>query len=230
METHNMKKQQTSDVAEHFVSINGEGPLAGQLAVFIRFKGCNLSCSYCDTKWANQTDTEASAMTADEIYQLILDSGIQNVTLTGGEPLWRADIGALLKQLCSDPHLHIEIETNGSIDLTPFAMLSNPPAFTMDYKLACSGMESKMLTDNFALLTSKDTVKFVVGSLSDCRRAAEIIRDHQLRGRCHLYLSPVFGSIAPADIVEFMKENRMNGVHLQIQMHKVIWNPEQRGV
>lgn len=225
-----MEAKQTYEVVEHFVSINGEGPLAGELAVFVRFKGCNLSCSYCDTKWANQDDAAAVAMTADEIYQHILDTGIHNVTLTGGEPLWRMGIDALLQLLCSDPQLHIEIETNGSIDLTPFTILSNPPAFTMDYKLACSGMESEMLTGNFSLLTSRDTVKFVVGSLDDCRRAAEMIQDYRLIGKCHLYLSPVFGSIAPADIVEFMKENRMNGVRLQIQMHKVIWDPERRGV
>ncbi len=221
---------QTYDVVEHFVSINGEGPLAGELAVFVRFKGCNLACRYCDTRWANQSDAKAVAMTADEIYQTIQDTGIRNVTLTGGEPLWRPGIDLLLRRLCSDPHLHIEIETNGSIDLAPFAVLPYPPAFTMDYKLSCSGMETSMRTDNFALLTKKDTVKFVVGSLKDCKRAARIINEYHLIGKCHLYLSPVFGSIAPADIVEFMKANRMNGIRLQIQMHKVIWDPDRRGV
>lgn len=51
--------ERTYEVVEHFVSINGEGPLAGQLAVFVRFKGCNLSCLYCDTKWANEPDVPA---------------------------------------------------------------------------------------------------------------------------------------------------------------------------
>lgn len=220
----------TYEVVEHFVSINGEGPLAGQLAVFIRFRGCNLSCSYCDTKWASERDTAFTPMTAEEIHRLILDTGIRNVTLTGGEPLDRPNILELLAILSADRDLHIEIETNGSIDLSSFAALSNAPAFTMDYKLPCSGMEAAMHTDNFDLLTAKDTVKFVVGSLDDCRRAAQIIRDYRLTGRCHLYLSPVFGSIDPADIVEFMKDNRMNGINLQIQMHKVIWDPDRRGV
>lgn len=52
------------DVVEKFVSINGEGTKAGQLAVFIRFKGCNLACEYCDTQWANQADAPAQQMTA----------------------------------------------------------------------------------------------------------------------------------------------------------------------
>ena len=55
-----MSTQAIYDVVEIFTSINGEGPLVGQLAVFIRMKGCNLSCSYCDTKWANETDAPAN--------------------------------------------------------------------------------------------------------------------------------------------------------------------------
>ena len=103
-----MSTQAIYDVVEIFTSINGEGPLAGQLAVFIRMKGCNLSCSYCDTKWANETDAPAREMTANQIYQTILESGIKNVTLTGGEPLYRPFIKELLELLASDSSLHIE--------------------------------------------------------------------------------------------------------------------------
>ncbi len=221
---------QTYQVVEYFVSINGEGPLAGQLAVFVRLKGCNLSCVYCDTKWANEADAPYTEMTAEEIHQAIRETGVRNVTLTGGEPLDRPYILELLKELAADSTLHVEIETNGSVNLAPFCRIPNGPSFTMDYKLSCSGMESAMDTDNFSLLTSNDTVKFVVGSLSDCKRALEIMEQYQLIGRCHLYYSPVFGSIDPADIVEFMKQNHLNGVNLQIQMHKVIWDPDRRGV
>ena len=71
------------------LALIGEGPLAGQLAVFVRFKGCNLSCLYCDTKWANEPDVPARVMTAEEIHQAIMETGVRNVTLTGGEPLDR---------------------------------------------------------------------------------------------------------------------------------------------
>ena len=98
---------------------------------------------------------------------------------------------------------------------------NNKPVFLLSV-----GMD----TDNFSLLTEKDTVKFVTGSLADCERAVEIMKQFRLIGRCHLYFSPVFGSIDPADIVEFMKEQQLNGVNLQIQMHKVIWDPDRRGV
>lgn len=225
-----MSTQAIYDVVEIFTSINGEGPLAGQLAVFIRMKGCNLSCSYCDTKWANETDAPAREMTTNQIYQTILESGIKNVTLTGGEPLYRPFIKELLELLASDSSLHIEIETNGSINLESFCDLGTSVSFTMDYKLSCSNMEQKMCLNNFSILEPKDTVKFVVGSLADCQKAFEIIQSYQLEGRCHIYLSPVFGMIEPSQIVEFMKQNKMNGINLQIQMHKVIWDPEERGV
>ena len=139
-------------------------------------------------------------------------------------------ISELLEKLAADHLLHVEIETNGSVSLAPFVNIPNRPSFTMDYKLSCSGMENAMDTDNFSLLTEKDTVKFVTGSLADCKRAVEIMKQFRLIGRCHLYFSPVFGSIDPADIVEFMKEQQLNGVNLQIQMHKVIWDPDRRGV
>ena len=222
--------ERTYEVVEHFVRINGEGPLAGQLAVFVRFKGCNLSCLYCDTKWANEPDVPARVMTAEEIHQAIMETGVRNVTLTGGEPLDRPYISELLEKLAANHLLHVEIETNGSVSLAPFVNIPNRPSFTMDYKLSCSGMETAMDTDNFSLLTEKDTVKFVTGSLADCERAVEIMKQFRLIGRCHLYFSPVFGSIDPADIVEFMKEQQLNGVNLQIQMHKVIWDPDRRGV
>lgn len=217
-------------VAEIFTSINGEGPLAGQPAVFVRFAGCNLSCAYCDTAWANDPDVTVMVYTEEELCKYILSEGIRNVTLTGGEPLYRPGMESLLRRLCSIPELHIEIETNGSIDLAPFASIPNPPSFTMDYKLSCSGMEDKMCTSNFRLLTEKDSVKFVVGSISDCERALEIIREYDLAGRCHVYLSAVFGMIDPKDIVSFMLANKCNDINLQLQIHKFIWDPDKRGV
>ena len=217
-------------VVEHFVSINGEGPLAGQLSVFIRLKGCNLACGYCDTKWASMDDTPFVSMTAEDIHKIILETGVTNVTLTGGEPLIQPHISELLTVLAQDVTLKVEIETNGSIDLAPFVKLDNAPAFTMDYKLPCSGMERSMNTGNFALLTSKDSVKCGVGSISDCERAREVMYEYGLIGKCHIYYSPVFESIEPADIVEFMRQNNMNGVNLQLQLHKFIWEPDKRGV
>lgn len=216
-------------LAEAFVSINGEGTRAGELAVFLRFCGCNLTCSFCDTTWANQPDVPSKQVTAEELVAYVQKTGVRNVTLTGGEPLLQSGIEVLITELCALGY-QVEIETNGSVSLAPFASLQFRPFFTMDYKLPGSRMENSMLTENFALLQALDTVKFVVGSQADLERAAAVIREYSLDSRCHVYLSPVFGAIDPADIVEFMKEKNMNGVRLQLQLHKYIWDPQKRGV
>ncbi len=220
----------TYKIAEMFSSINGEGTHAGQLAFFVRFTGCNLNCSYCDTKWANVPDAEYTEMTADEIRFEVQKSGISNVTVTGGEPLIQPNIVPLLETLCGDGR-YVEIETNGSADVSEVLKIKgNRPALTMDYKLPSSGMESFMRTENFVLLEAKDTVKFVSGSLADLERALEIIREYGLIGKCAVYISPVFGKLKPVEIVDFMLSNKLNGVNVQLQMHKFIWDPNMRGV
>lgn len=221
----------TYKVVEKFISINGEGSLAGQLSVFIRFAECNLRCSYCDTKWANEKTVEYDLMTANEIYQFIKDSGISNVTLTGGEPLLQKDIITLLKLLATDKSINTEIETNGSIDLKLFAEIEeNPPSFTMDYKLPSSDMENKMILKNFHYIERKDVVKFVVGNIEDMERAKEIIDKYALTDRTNVYISPVYTQIDLAKIVDFLKDNKMNKVNLQVQLHKIIWSANKRGV
>ena len=220
----------TFHVAETFTSINGEGTHAGQLAVFVRFCGCNFElfvlrhhlgeragCAVCLSdhrgnlcirrcRWRTQRHTDR-----------------RRTVLRGG-------MTELLTALSQKENRYIEIETNGSVDLTPFVGISPSIAFTMDYKLPGSGMEAHMRTENFALLRAQDTVKFVAGSQEDLQRALEVIRTYDLTHRCHVYLSPVFGSIEPAEIVDFMQAHTLNDVTLQLQMHKFIWDPNKRGV
>ncbi len=216
-------------IAEKFVSINGEGRKAGQPAVFVRFKGCNLNCSYCDTLWANSGDCPAEAMTGEEILVYIRSTGIKNVTLTGGEPLIQEGIYELIDLLCRSG-LAVEIETNGSEDISEYRNLQIVPSFTLDYKLPSSGMEQFMDMGNYGFLTENDTVKFVCGSHEDLEKALHIINKYGLTEKCAVYLSPVFGKIEPVEIVNFMLENKMNGVNFQLQLHKFIWNPDKRGV
>lgn len=217
-------------VVEKFVSINGEGKKAGQLAVFIRFKGCNLNCSYCDTRWANEKDADYTLMSAEDIYKYIRETGVKNCTLTGGEPLLQENIKKLLELLAKDKFLRVEIETNGSIDLSPFTDIENRPSFTMDYKQPSSNMENNMCLSNFHLLDKRDTVKFVSGSRNDLEKAKEIIEKYNLTEKCSVYLSPVFGCIEPAEMVDFLMENKMNDVNIQLQLHKFIWDKDARGV
>ncbi|MBP3882670.1 MAG: putative 7-carboxy-7-deazaguanine synthase QueE [Lachnospiraceae bacterium] len=218
-------------VAEKFISINGEGTRAGELAVFVRFTGCNLRCSYCDTMWANEPGCPYEDMSPAQICDYVRSTGIKNVTLTGGEPLLQKDMGELIGLLIKECDVRVEIETNGAADLRPFIKLpEGRPVFTMDYKLPSSGYEDRMIAENFSVLEKEDMVKFVSGSRADLERAGEIIEKYGLLDRCHVYFSPVFGRIAPVEIVEFMLNKRMNKARIQIQMHKVIWDPNERGV
>lgn len=216
-------------VAEKFVSINGEGKRAGELAVFIRFRKCNLSCTYCDTSWANSSQCYAEMMTAQDILNYIDSVGITNVTLTGGEPLLQADINELIEILIKTGH-NVEIETNGSINIYNLSQSKYRPDFTLDYKLPSSGMENMMLIENYKYISENDVVKFVAGSHEDLEKALEIIKTFSLTEKCTVYFSAVFGKITPAEIVDFMKEKKTNKIRLQLQMHKFIWNPDMKGV
>jgi len=216
-------------VAEKFVSINGESTRAGEPAVFVRFRGCNLSCTYCDTRWANSPNGPAVMMTAEEIAEYADSTGITDVTLTGGEPLLQPEIGDVIEALIRSGH-RVEIETNGSVPIEKFCKCGYRPVFTLDYKLPGSGMESSMLTENYRFLEGEDAVKFVSGSMADLERAEEIIKKYSLTEKCRVYISPVFGKIDPVQIVEFMIERKLNGVRLQLQLHKFIWDPDRGGV
>lgn len=217
-------------VAEKFISINGEGKKAGELALFIRFRKCNLHCVYCDTLWANQDNSPAEWLTLEQLVQYVKQTGIRNITLTGGEPLLQEHIDLLITELMQNGH-QVEIETNGSISMQKLACQEYRPDFTLDYKLPSSGMEKFMLTENYAYLDREhDVIKFVVGNREDLEKSLEVIEQFDLLNKAKIYFSPVFGEIAPVEIVEFMKEKRLNRVRIQLQLHKFIWSPEQGGV
>ena len=190
-------------------------------------------------------------MSVSDIVKAVEDVKIDNVTLTGGEPLIQAGIDKLIAQLLIRGR-NVEIETNGSIDINKvrenvkdnlttamngqvindiYDKVNNEMgSMTADYKLAGSNMEQYMKLDNFNNLQSQDTVKFVVSSEEDLKRALEIIRQYNLAEKCYVYFSPVFGKIAPVTIVDFMKNNLINGARVQLQLHKFIWSPDKKGV
>ena len=220
-------------VVEKFVSINGEGRCAGKLAAFIRFAGCNLRCSYCDTMWANEPGAAVQSETVAALVAWVRETGVECVTLTGGEPVLQPHLAQLVRVLCGEAGptghgLRVEVETNGAADLAELANLRQqlrgvaPGAltFTVDWKLPSSGMEAHMLPTNFVLLDARDAVKFVCAE-SDLPRVLEVARQLDLPGRVPVYLSPCFGRIEPARIVEFMQENGMIWATAQLQLHRI---------
>lgn len=219
-------------VVEIFYSIEGEGKRAGEPCVFIRFAGCNLKCSYCDTPYAQdatQCNNDMSvAQIAKEVYKY--KDKCTNVTLTGGEPLLQ-DLEELLFTLAYRG-FHINIETNGSIKYQGRRFLDKV-FLTKDYKSISSGENHKMLLENFSDVRDTDVVKCVVGSLEDLEDAYYFYKQLSYEywwASPYWYFSPVYGKLEPKDIVEFLKQHPVNKGRVQLQLHKYIWNPEERGV
>jgi len=211
-------------VIEIFYSIEGEGKRAGIPCTFIRLAGCNLRCNYCDTRYS-YTDEEATEMTIQQIVDKCYDYGPISITVTGGEPLVHDNIVELLKRLVFEG-FEVNVETNGSI---PLPRINSPKLFyTMDYKCPSSGMCDAMDMSNMARLTDQDVLKFVVGSDEDLLRAAAVIDEY--KPKAQIFFSPVWGQIEMSDIVDFMKERGFYHCKIQVQLHKIIWNPEARGV
>lgn len=213
-------------VVEKFISIDGEGPTAGALSVFVRFAGCNLRCAWCDTSYAWDTTADTVDMTASEIAEYIKASGIGHVTITGGEPLLQPGLTGLLSRL-ADYDVHIE--TNGAIPVEQFRIGDNIH-FVIDYKLPDSGMEGRMHLPNLASASKTDAYKFVIASERDLDKAVEVVRKYRLDETTQVYFSTVYGKFAPAQVVERMKLEKFDKIKLQLQLHKFIWDPQRRGV
>lgn len=210
-------------VNEIFYSLDGEGIRAGYPAVFIRLAGCNLRCNYCDTGYALNS-SDGKEMSIPEIMEKVRSFGkCRNVTLTGGEPLLQDGVIKLLRELSED--CFTVIETNGAVDITnalPFASVC------MDWKVPSCGMNELMLKSNLDKLRPKDCLKMVVRA-SDLPYTGRFLQEHRIN--CPVYLSPVYGQIDLPTLAEFIKDYQgENLLRMQVQLHKIIWNPDERGV
>lgn len=226
-----MENKSKFKVVEIFASIEGEGSRAGYPCTFVRLHGCNLHCSYCDSRYACDSD-DYIEMDLYEILEKVSSYKLSRVTLTGGEPLLDPQVYSLIK-LLSISNYKINIETNGSIllenvDYLRYRSHKDNIMITMDWKSISSGMSDKMIEENLDLLRNADVLKFVVGTQEDLDHMKMLLKTHDIAAS--VFVSPVFGKIDPKDIVEFLVENHMNNVRIQLQLHKFIWDPNMRGV
>ena len=220
----------TVDLVEIFHSIDGEGKRAGELVTFIRLAGCNLRCSYCDTMYAHNEESGTPSVIS-EIALLAKAYGDNKVTLTGGEPLIHRNVYTLLNTLVK-MGIEVNIETNGSVNvLEAKSIFEGTSSFiTMDVKSPSSGMSDRNNLYNLSLLDEKDVVKFVVGTQEDLKYMYDVMKPFEFNPRFQWYISPVFEQIEPAEIVEYMKKERLHNAKIQLQMHKFIWDPNKKGV
>lgn len=209
---------------ELYASIQGESSWTGEPCIFIRTARCNLRCVWCDTTYSfSGGEPWALFKVLEEVDRL----GIKLVEITGGEPLLQAETTDLCALLLEKGRT-VLVETGGSL---PIDVLPAETIKIMDLKCPDSGECEKNHWPNLGHLDpAQDEVKFVLASRTDYEWARDVIEKHSLAQKCkHILLSPVFGAIDPKSIVEWMLQDKIPA-RFQLQMHKFIWPPDQKGV
>jgi 7-carboxy-7-deazaguanine synthase len=209
-------------INEIYFSIQGESTYAGLPCVFVRLTYCNLRCSYCDTEYAFY---EGKDMSIEEIISEVKKYKCDLVEITGGEPLIQEEVLPLMTQL-AELNYKVLIETGGSLSIEN---IDPRVSVIMDLKCPSSKMMKKNKYDNLEFIKPNDEIKFVLGTREDYDWAREMIEKYQLLGRCEILFSVVFGNLKPVEVVNWMIEDSLK-VRFQLQMHKFIWNPVEKGV
>ena len=220
-------------INEVFHSIQGESTFAGRPCLFIRLTACDLRCTYCDTEYAFY---EGKKRPVVDLLNEALNHPCQLVEVTGGEPLLQKNVHPLMTALC-DGGKTVLLETSGAHDI---AAVDSRVHRIMDLKCPSSGESGRNRAANLPLLTPRDEVKFVAGSEEDCLWALEQIRkglaeDGWPTRVAAILFSPVFGKIDLRFLAETLLAVEFppavaEKIRLQVQMHKLIWEPTARGV
>ena len=208
-------------VTEIFFSIQGEGTRAGLPCVFVRFTGCDLRCNYCDTAYAFTGGREASR---EEILAEVARHPCRLVLLTGGEPMLQRELPDLARDLLARGY-EVLVETHGQ---APLDSLPDAVVRIADVKTPESGEPATDL-GWLARLLPQDEVKFVVSSEADFRWSLEVIRGQGLEGRVTVLVGPVLGRVEPRDLARWILESGVRA-RLNLQLHKLVWGADARGV
>jgi len=211
-------------ITEIFYSIQGESSYAGRPCVFVRATGCNLRCVWCDTEYAFFGGRD---MSVDQVFEEIerLGHGCRLVELTGGEPLLQRDMGDLAQRLLSAGY-EVLCETSGSVTVgrVPAEVVK-----IMDVKCPGSGEAEANDWRNLELLKpGQDELKFVIAGREDYEWAVRQLRERDLE-RFAVHFSPEFDSMDDRELAEWILADGLP-VRVQLQLHKLIWEPAARGV
>ncbi len=209
-------------INEIFYSIQGETTYVGQPTVFVRTTGCNLRCTYCDTKYSY---FEGDFFAADEIKQKISEYGASYVCITGGEPLLQRETLPLMQDLC-DLHYKVSLETSGSKSCE---LVDTRVKIILDVKTPDSGAADSFLLENLNYANASTEFKLVICSEKDFEWAEQFCRQHDLFEKFIVLYSPSYGQVSERWLAEKILSSHSKA-RLQLQLHKYIWNPELRGV
>lgn len=205
-------------VNEIFYSIQGEGILVGVPSIFLRFAGCNLHCSFCDTKYAYKRGKE---MSIQKILDEIKKFACTYVCLTGGEPLLQKDITKLIENLLQKNY-KICLETNGSISIKKL-MGKKSLMISLDIKCPSSGSDQQMNLKNISYLSKNDQLKFIIKNKKDYDYAKKILKKYS--SPCTVFFQPVWGT-NPKKLVSWILNDQIP-VRLSLQLHKIIWGTKR---
>ena len=209
-------------IHEIYRSLQGESTFAGLPCVFIRLTACNLRCVYCDTPHAF---AEGRALDLDAVVAQALELADELVEVTGGEPLLQPEVYPLMTRL-ADAGKTVLLETSGSIDT---GEVDSRVRIILDIKTPGSGEVDANVWCNLDRLKPIDEVKVVLCSRTDFDWAVEIVRSQGLTDRCPVLFSAAFGQVDPAELAGWILASRLP-VRLQLQQHKILWEPTARGV
>ena len=211
-------------VNEIFYSIQGESTFAGLPCIFIRLTGCNLRCTYCDTKYAYE---EGDDVPLDRILATVKGFDCNLIEVTGGEPLIQDETPDLIAALIKKGYT-VLLETNGSQDIS---MVDTRCARIVDIKCPSSGMDNKNYWKNLDCITPNDQLKFVIAHRQDYLYAKKVLDKPSIKRRKKLLInfSPVFNEIDLKDLAKWILADNLP-VRLQIQLHKYIWGEHTKGV
>ena len=209
------KLDATLRVTEIFHSIQGESSRIGLPTVFVRLTGCPLRCVWCDTEYAF---SGGQSLTIGDILQRVAGYNCATVCVTGGEPLAQKNCLQLLVALCDGGH-SVSLETSGALDI---AEVDPRVARIVDVKAPGSGEQAKNRWENVELLTAGDELKFVLASREDYDWAVSACRQRRLFERCPVLFSPVQGQLDPAQLAQWIMDDRLP-VRFQLQLHKLLW-------
>ncbi len=237
-------------VNEIYLSLQGESTFAGLPCVFVRLTACDLRCSYCDTAYAFAAGTRRSLEDIRrEVQRLagpfreVRGDRLPLVELTGGEPLLQKNSLPLMAALCDDGFT-VLLETSGAHDIAP---VDARVRRIVDLKCPGSGEAGRNRWENLRYLKSTDEIKFVIGSREDYEWARDQIAGRKLATICPLLFSrahplapeqqdkslkpppPGQTPISRQELAERIIADALP-VRFQVQLHKVIWAPDQRGV
>jgi 7-carboxy-7-deazaguanine synthase len=209
-------------INEIFYSIQGETTYAGLPTVFVRTTGCNLRCTYCDTTYSY---FEGQFLESSEILEKIKSFKTKYVCITGGEPLLQKEILPIMKHLCDEGY-HVSLETSGSKSI---ASVDPRVKSILDVKTPDSGAPDSFFMENLKFANPLTEFKFVICSENDFDWSENFCRQHELFEKYTVLYSPSHGKISERWLAEKILE-RNSVSRLQLQLHKIIWEPSKRGV